>query len=110
MDIYTTAIVISLIVYIAVGNYAGRRVKDLDDYFVAGRRAPTVMIVGTLVASYLSTNTFMAETGMEIRGKTMKQKLLDHGLKTDASGDRIMFTPDVVEAAIASAPLLPAVQ
>ena len=27
------AIVISLAVYIAVGNYAGRRVKKLDDYF-----------------------------------------------------------------------------
>ncbi len=64
MDIYTVSILLSILVYIAVGNYAGRRVKDLDDYFVAGRRAPTVMIVGTLVASYLSTNTFMAETGM----------------------------------------------
>ena len=49
MDIYSGAILISLIVYIAVGNYAGRRVKKLDDYFVAGRRAPTLLIVGTLV-------------------------------------------------------------
>ena len=64
MDIYSGGILISILVYIAIGNYAGRRVKDLDDYFVAGRRAPTLMIVGTLVASYLSTNTFMAETGM----------------------------------------------
>ncbi len=64
MDIYSGGILISILVYIGVGNYAGRRVKDLDDYFVAGRRAPTLMIVGTLVASYLSTNTFMAETGM----------------------------------------------
>jgi len=41
MAIYSGAILISLIVYIAVGNYAGRRVEKLDDYFVAGSRAGT---------------------------------------------------------------------
>ncbi len=46
----------------------------------------------------------MAETGMEIRGETMRQRLLDHGLKTDASGMRILFPPEVVDRAIASAP------
>ena len=55
---------ISILVYIAVGNYAGRRVKHLEDYFVAGRQAPTVLIVGTLIASYLSTNAFLANTGI----------------------------------------------
>jgi len=45
----------------------------------------------------------MAETGMEIRGPEMKARLLDHGLKTDASG-RVLFTQDVVEKAIADAP------
>jgi len=49
MDIYSGAILISLIIYITIGNYAGRRVKKLDDYFVAGRRAPTLLIVGPLV-------------------------------------------------------------
>ena len=46
----------------------------------------------------------MAETGLEIRGENLRQRLLDHGLKTDASGNRILFTPDVVDAAIESAP------
>ncbi|MFM7273666.1 MAG: trimethylamine methyltransferase family protein [Gammaproteobacteria bacterium] len=46
----------------------------------------------------------MAEVGMEIRGAGMKQRLLDAGLRTDASGARILFPPDVVEHAIASAP------
>ena len=46
----------------------------------------------------------MAEVGMEIRGEKMKQRLLDHGLKTDASGKRILFPADVVEKAIADAP------
>jgi sodium/pantothenate symporter len=69
MDIYSTTILISLIIYIAVGYYAGRRVKKLDDYFVADRRAPTLLIVGTLVASVLSTNIFLGETGFVYEGQ-----------------------------------------
>ena len=59
---------ISILVYLAVGWYAGRKVKHLDDYYVAGRNAPTILIIGTLVASFLSTNTFIGEVGMSYRG------------------------------------------
>ncbi len=45
----------------------------------------------------------MAETGMEIRGEPLRQRLLDHGLKTDDKG-RVLFPEDVVDAAIASSP------
>jgi Na+/proline symporter len=69
MDIYTGTILISLVIYIAVGYYAGLRVKKLEDYFVAGRRAPTLLIVGTLVASVLSTNIFLGETGFVYEGQ-----------------------------------------
>jgi len=69
MDIYSGTILISLIVYIAVGYYAGLRVKKLEDYFVAGRNAPTILIVGTLVASVLSTNIFLGETGFVYEGQ-----------------------------------------
>lgn len=63
MDIYTTAIAVSILVYIAIGNYAGRGVRNLDDYYVAGRRAPTLLIVGTLVASVMSSTMFLGEAG-----------------------------------------------
>ena len=63
MDIYATTIAISLIIYFLIGQYAGRKVKHLEDYFVVGRNAPTLFIVGTLVASVLSTNAFLGETG-----------------------------------------------
>jgi len=46
----------------------------------------------------------MAETGMEIRGADMKRRLLEHGLKTDTSGVRVLFPPEVVDKAIADAP------
>jgi Na+/proline symporter len=53
MDIYSGAVLFSLIIYIAVGNYAGRRVKKLDDYFVAGRRAHVVMRAACIAAIFL---------------------------------------------------------
>jgi trimethylamine--corrinoid protein Co-methyltransferase len=46
----------------------------------------------------------MGEDGMEIRGHAMKQRLLDSGLQTDASGTRVLFPREVIEKAIASAP------
>ena len=46
----------------------------------------------------------MGEIGMEIRGPQMRQRLLDHGLRTDASGDRILFPPDEVDKAIENCP------
>jgi sodium/pantothenate symporter len=68
MSVYAAGLLISIIVYLAVGNYAGRKVKHLEDYFVAGRNAPTLLIVGTLVASLMSTNAFMGETGVGYSG------------------------------------------
>jgi sodium/pantothenate symporter len=53
---------------LAIGWYAGKRVKHLEDFFVAGRNAPTVLILGTLVASFMSTNAFMGEAGMSYQG------------------------------------------
>ena len=70
MDIYTTTIIISIVIFVIVGSYAGRKVKKLDDYFVAGRRAPTLLIVGTLVASLFSATIFLGEAGFTYAGQT----------------------------------------
>jgi Na+/proline symporter len=58
-----------VVIFIAVGVYAGRSVKKLDDYFVAGRQAPTLLIVGTLVASVFSTSIFLGEAGFTYDGQ-----------------------------------------
>lgn len=62
MYAYAIATFISLLVYFVVGNYAGRRIKHLDDSVVAGRRAITLLIVGTLIASMVGTNSFLGQT------------------------------------------------
>jgi sodium/pantothenate symporter len=69
MDIFTATIIVSIVIYIAIGNYAGRGIKQLDDYYVAGRRAPTLLIVGTLVASVMSSTMFMGEAGFTYDGQ-----------------------------------------
>jgi trimethylamine--corrinoid protein Co-methyltransferase len=46
----------------------------------------------------------LAEVGMEIRGPEMRRRLIEHGLPTNATGERVLFPRDVVEAAIESAP------
>ena len=63
MNVYLIGIIISMVVYLAVGVFAGRKVKNTNDYYVAGRRAPTILIVGSLVASFLSTGAFLGDTG-----------------------------------------------
>ena len=69
MNLFTVTIGVSILIYIVIGSYAGRSVKKLDDYFVAGRRAPTLLILGTLVASVMSTAIFMGEAAFTYDGQ-----------------------------------------
>jgi len=69
MDLFTVMIGISILLYVVIGIYSGRSIKKLDDYFVAGRRAPTLLILGTLVASVMSTAIFMGEAAFTYDGQ-----------------------------------------
>lgn len=60
MNLYFLGILAALVVFFAVGIAAGRMVKDTNDYYVSGRNAPTLLIVGSLIASFLSTAPFSA--------------------------------------------------
>lgn len=46
----------------------------------------------------------LSEVGIEVRGKKLRERMLDCGLSTDESGQRILFSPDVVEKAIVDTP------
>ena len=67
---------------------------------------PTLNVLSDdLIAKILDeAKRIMAETGMEIRGENMRQRMLDHGLKTDETGKRILFPADVIDKAIADTP------
>lgn len=77
MNIYVVGVIVSIILYIVVGNYAGKKVKNIDDYYVSGRNATTILISGTLFASMLSTNGFMGDTAWVYDGNLTKLVLLN---------------------------------
>ncbi len=63
MNIYLIGICISFVVYLVISFFIGRKVKDANDFFVAGRKAPVGLIVGSMIASYVSTGMFMGDAG-----------------------------------------------
>ncbi len=77
MDIFFWGVLASFALYLFLGFYAGRKVKNTDDYYVAGRNAPTFLIAGTLFASMLSTNAFMGDTGWCYSGNITSAVLLN---------------------------------
>lgn len=60
--------VFSMLCYIVLGLLISKKVKSANDFFVAGRNAPTILIVGSLVASYCSTGLFMGDAGEAYAG------------------------------------------
>ena len=68
MNGYFIGMIISMVIYIIIGFFVSKKVKNADDYFVAGRSAPTILIVGSLVASYCSTGVFMGTAGENYNG------------------------------------------
>lgn len=63
MNIYLIGMVISFIIYLVIGFFISRKVKDANDFYVAGRNAPMILIVGSMIASYVSTGMFMGDAG-----------------------------------------------
>jgi sodium/pantothenate symporter len=66
--IFTVGIIVSFIVYVFVGLILSRKVQNSEEYYVSGRSGSTLMITGTLVASFLSTVSFMGEAGFSYEG------------------------------------------
>ena len=77
MNIFLIGVIVSILIYLLVGIYAGRSVKDINDYYVSGRSAPTILIAGTLFASMLSVNGFMGDQGFCYSGNITSLVLLN---------------------------------
>lgn len=54
---------IILAIYVLVGVYVSKFIKGTVDYYVMGEKAPTILIVGTLSATYLSAVTLLGIAG-----------------------------------------------
>jgi sodium/pantothenate symporter len=65
---YTIGVFSFFALIIAVGMIVSRKVATVEDYYVSGRNAPTILVAGSLVASYFSTVTFMGEAATSYDG------------------------------------------
>lgn len=67
---------------------------------------PTIQVLTPQQIDQILTDArrILAETGIEVRGHALRQRLLDAGLPLDAAGQRVLFPPDVVARTLASAP------
>ena len=67
---------------------------------------PTLNVIRPELAARVvaEAKRVLAESGMEIRGAALRERLLDHGLKRAPDGVRLLFPADVVERALAAAP------
>ncbi len=54
-----TLVIVYLLVTIAIGLYAAKRVKNTADFAIAGRRLPLVMIVTTTFATWFGSETVL---------------------------------------------------
>lgn len=63
MNVYVIGMAISFVIYLIIGYCVSKKVKDANDFYVAGRNAPVLLIVGSMIASYVSTGMFMGDAG-----------------------------------------------
>ena len=65
---YLIGIGITLVIYIIVSFIISKKVKTANDYFVSGGNAPTILITGSLVASFIGVGLFMGDVGESYSG------------------------------------------
>ena len=68
MNIYFIGMCVAMAAYILVGIVVSRKVKNANDFYVAGRRAPVLLIAGSMIASYTSTGMFMGDAAQCYEG------------------------------------------
>lgn len=68
MNIFLIGMLISMAAYIIIGLVISKGVKNSNDFFVAGRQAPTFLLVGSLVASYCGTGLYFGDAGESYAG------------------------------------------
>lgn len=77
MNVYIVGVLCSVLIYLLIGIFVGRKIKNVEDYYVSGRNATTLFITGTVFASMLSCNGFMGDTAYAYNGNITTLILLN---------------------------------
>lgn len=65
--LYLVSVLLYLLGLVAVGAVLARRVETETDFMVAGRRLPTTVLVGTLLATWIGSGSIIASAGLSWR-------------------------------------------
>lgn len=68
MNIYFTGMCIAMLIFLGISWLISKRVKNVEDFYVAGRKAPLILIAGSMIASYTSTGMFMGDAAEAYEG------------------------------------------
>lgn len=68
MNIYFTGMCIAMLFFLGISFLISKKVKNAEDFYVAGRKAPLILIAGSMIASYTSTGLFMGDAAEAYEG------------------------------------------
>jgi len=68
MNIYFIGMCIAMLLFLGISCLISKKVKNAEDFYVAGRKAPFVLIAGSMIASYTSTGMFMGDAAEAYEG------------------------------------------
>lgn len=67
-QVYLIGMGIAMVIFIIIGFVISRKIRGAEDFYVAGRRAPVLLIAGSMIASYTSTGMFMGDAALCYQG------------------------------------------
>ena len=65
--LYTSVITIYVLLLLGVALNKSRKVKTQDDFMVAGRNVPVLLLVGTLVCTWIGSGSLFGGAGLAFR-------------------------------------------
>ena len=77
MNIYFVGMCVAMTTLVCVGIWISRKIQGAEDFYVAKRQAPVLLIAGSLIASYTSTGMFMGDASMFYDGAFSPMILLE---------------------------------
>ena len=68
MNIYFAGMCVAILFFLGLSCLISKKVKNAEDFYVAGRKAPLILIAGSMIASYTSTGLFMGDAAEAYQG------------------------------------------
>ncbi|MFW6205973.1 MAG: sodium:solute symporter family protein [Gemmatimonadota bacterium] len=67
MNVHTITVIAYPVILVAASLWLSRRIRSHDDFMVAGRATPVLLLVGSLVATWIGSGSLFAGAGLAYR-------------------------------------------